>query len=88
MQLFTLITIYLLQDRFLYVSSSHNVSKSMAFVFGGEQKHFDSTYLSRHSTDSSWVLQNSLNPSVVTKHFAQINFTFLTRDTYTPSTVH
>jgi hypothetical protein len=30
----------------------------MAFVFGGVQKHFDLTHLSRHSTSLSWILQN------------------------------
>jgi len=30
----------------------------MALVFGGVQKHFDLTHLSRHSTSSSWSLQN------------------------------
>jgi len=58
MQLSTLISIYLVKDWFLYVSSSHNASKSMEFLFGGVQKHFHSTHLSRHSTSSSWSLQN------------------------------
>ena len=48
----------MVQDRFLYVISSENASKSMAFVFGGVQKHFDSTHLSRHSTSSGYSLQN------------------------------
>jgi len=43
-KLSTLINIYLVQDWFLYVSSSHNASKSMEFVFDGVQKHFDSTH--------------------------------------------
>ena len=30
----------------------------MAFVFGGIQKDLDSTHLLRHSTSSSWSLQN------------------------------
>ena len=38
----------------LYVNSSHNVSKSMAFVFGGVQKQFDSKHIDRHSTSSTW----------------------------------
>jgi len=54
----TLIKIYLVQDWFLYDNSSHRASKWMAFVFGDVQKRFDSTHLSRHSTSSSWSLQN------------------------------
>ena len=42
----------------LYVSSFHNASKSMSFLFGCVQKHFDSTHLSRHFTSSFWSLQN------------------------------
>ena len=53
-----LICIYLVQHWFLYDSSYHNVSKSMAFVFGIVQKHFDSTHLFRHSNISYWSLQN------------------------------
>ena len=30
----------------------------MEFVFGGVQKDLDSTHLLRHSTSSSWILQN------------------------------
>jgi len=50
--------IYIEQDWFLYDNPYHKASKSMAFVFGGVQKHFDSTHLSRHSTSSSWSQQN------------------------------
>jgi len=57
-KLSTLINIYLIQDWFLYDNSFHKASKSMAFVFGGVQKHFDSTHLSHQSTISSWILQN------------------------------
>jgi len=54
----TLRNIYLLQYWFLNDRSSHIASKSMAFVFGSVQKHFDSSHLFRHSTNSSWILQN------------------------------
>jgi len=75
-KLSTLIYIYSVQNWFLYDNSSHKASKSMEFVFGDVQKHFDSTHLSRHSTISLWSLQNLiivclckylLNPSAVTK---------------------
>ena len=63
----------------LYVTSSHRVSKSMAFVFVGVKTHFNWTHLDRHSTSSSWSLQNLITfclckhlqyPSVVTNFFA------------------
>ena len=56
-KLFTLINIYLVEDWF-YVISSHSASKSIAIVFGGVQKHFNSTHLSRHFSGLSWSLQN------------------------------
>ena len=50
---------HLFASRFLfYVISSHNVSKSMAFVSGDVQKHFDSPHFDRHSASSSWSLPN------------------------------
>jgi len=32
----------------------------MAYVFGGVQKHIDSSHLFRHFTSLSWILQNLL----------------------------
>ena len=68
---------YLFGTRLVFIWQFINKSaKSMAFVFGGVQKHFESTHLSRHSTSSSLIVQNlittqsmhhSLNPSLVTK---------------------
>ena len=81
----------------LYVSSSHKSSKSMTFVFGGVQKHFDSTHLSRHSTSSSWSLQNLITCPSMQALAKSITVTnrFLLRYTwvfslvvYIPSTVH
>ena len=56
----TLTSIQLSSERyvFLYFSSFHNISKSMAFVSGGLQKHFKSQRFDHHSASSSWSLPN------------------------------
>jgi len=84
MQLCTINSINLAKDWFLYVSSSHNAAKSMAFVFGGVQKHIDSTHLSAHSSKSSRALQNlivclfmqAIVPSDVTEYFCSNTLEF------------
>ena len=53
----TIIHTYFASRLVLYVNSSHNVSKSMAFVSGGVQKHFNSQHFDRHSDSSSCSYQ-------------------------------